>query len=348
MQGGRSRFEVCTTHGPWGGSQGAKWVYRPPEGCIKQIKISVRHGGVVDSIEFETCLKTGETVSSVFGGKGGSRTDTICIDYPDEYLQSIAVTTGHKDGSVVVQSISFTTNRNRYGPFGTDRGTGSCGTERGNSPFATAFGGFGTERGTGSSGTERCNSPFGPAFGGFGTERGTGPFGGPFGTERGASPFGFFGTDRGTAPTVKPFGFGTDKGTVYSNDGKGGVIVGFHGRANEYLEAIGVYVMPESLALGPNSTYEDEVMPPEVNFDDKDEYLIGISGFYGPVKGCDGMEAITSISFHTNKRIHGPFGDEKGAGYTYYTSPACPGKVVGFHGRSNGFLSAIGVHMEYF
>ncbi|KAJ0638563.1 putative jacalin-like lectin domain-containing protein [Helianthus annuus] len=79
-----------------------------------------------------------------------------------------------------------------------------------------------------------------------------------------------------------------------------------------------------------------------------DEYLIGISGFYGPVKGSDGLEAIASIRFHTNKKTHGPFGDERGVGYTCYSSTACPGKVVGFHGRSNGFLSAIGVHMEYF
>ena len=60
------------------------------------------------------------------------------------------------------------------------------------------------------------------------------------------------------------------------------------------------------------------------------------------------MEAITSITFHTNKTIHGPYGEESGAGYTYFTSTASPGKVVGFHGRNDGFLSAIGVHMEYF
>ncbi|MFS7911618.1 putative jacalin-like lectin domain-containing protein [Helianthus anomalus] len=85
-----------------------------------------------------------------------------------------------------------------------------------------------------------------------------------------------------------------------------------------------------------------------VNLDENDEFLTGISGFYGLVKGYNGLEAIRSISFHTNKRIHGPYGEERGSGHVYYSSTASPGKIVGFHGRDIGFLSAIGVHMEYF
>ncbi|KAI3684838.1 hypothetical protein L6452_34065 [Arctium lappa] len=85
-----------------------------------------------------------------------------------------------------------------------------------------------------------------------------------------------------------------------------------------------------------------------VNLDGTDEYLTGISGFYGPIEGYNGLKAITSITFHTNKRKHGPYGEESGVGYTCFTSTASPGKVVGFHGRSDSFLSAVGVHMEYF
>ncbi|KAJ0614777.1 putative jacalin-like lectin domain-containing protein [Helianthus annuus] len=55
--------------------------------------------------------------------------------------------------------------------------------------------------------------------------------------------------------------FGTSSGTVFSYDGKGGVIVGFHGHADKYLNAIGVYVMPKSFAFGPNFTYGDKLMP---------------------------------------------------------------------------------------
>ncbi|MFS7911677.1 putative jacalin-like lectin domain-containing protein [Helianthus anomalus] len=348
--GGSRMLEGCIVHGPWGGSFGREWVYML-EGFsfTKKIKISVRYGEVIDSIYFQTWFTTGETRSSSVGGKG-NRTDTISIDYPNEYLKSISGTTENYHGSNVVMSVCFTTNQNCYGPFG------------------------------------------------------------------------------------------TSSGTVFSYDGKGGVIVGFHGHADKYLNAIGVYVMPESHAFGPNSKYGDKLMPEVhfivskdlviangslilyssmsrmtmprdagpwgacggkpwddgifsaiksihvhegelnaiyaiqfeylkkdgksflspvhggkggcktqlVNLDDKDEYLTGISGFYGTVKGYNGLEAIASISFHTNKRIHGPYGEDKDCGYNYYSSTASPGKVAGFHGRDNGFLSAIGVHMEYF
>ncbi|KAL9994815.1 putative jacalin-like lectin domain-containing protein [Helianthus debilis subsp. tardiflorus] len=223
--------------------------------------------------------------------------------------------------------------------------------------------------------------------------------------------------------------FGTNSGTVFTNDGNGGMIVGFHGRAKKYLDAIGVYVMPESLALfkgklmlqvhslvskihflvfrfwslvlnilfvtyilsfkwfyfnislqpcsslsqttfsrdagpwgvGGGKPWDDGVFSAikqvrvhegelnviyalqfeylksdgksvlskiyggtdgvtnvkQVNLDDRDEYLTGISGFYGPVKGYDGLEAIVSITFHSNKRIHGPYGEERGAGIVF-------------------------------
>ncbi|PWA73031.1 syntaxin of plants 52 [Artemisia annua] len=48
--------------------------------------------------------------------------------------------------------------------------------------------------------------------------------------------------------------YGTDSGTRFSYDGKCGVIVGFHGHDNKYLEAIGVYVKPQSLALAQSAT----------------------------------------------------------------------------------------------
>ena len=46
-----------------------------PEGFIE--KISIAHGGVIDSIKFQSYCKTGETQYSFFGGKGGNKTDTV-------------------------------------------------------------------------------------------------------------------------------------------------------------------------------------------------------------------------------------------------------------------------------
>ncbi|KAI3762857.1 hypothetical protein L1987_53299 [Smallanthus sonchifolius] len=321
----KPQFEGCISHGPWGGSQGKDWAYRP-EGFIS--KIIVKYREVVDCIEFQSYCSKGETQSSAFGvAADGNWIHPICIDYPDEFLISISGTYGSFKSHELVTSICFKTNQNVYGPFG------------------------------------------------------------------------------------------NNSGNAFSHDVKGKVIVGFHGRANNYLNAIGTYVMPKSLAYEgkimnePCSSMLRMAMPREagpwgasggkswddgvfstikqvrvhlgelnviyalqfeylkkdgksvlsqihggadgskvelVNFDCEDEFLIGISGLFGPVEGYKGLEAIASISFHTNKRTHGPYGKEKGVGYVYYSSTASLGKVVGFHGRNDKFLSAIGVHMEYF
>ncbi|KAI7729340.1 hypothetical protein M8C21_004794, partial [Ambrosia artemisiifolia] len=195
--------------------------------------------------------------------------------------------------------------------------------------------------------------------------------------------------------------YGNSYGAPFSHDVKDGVVVGFHGRASDYINAIGVYVMPKSLALDSNSKNKCKtmselcssmsrmVMPRDVgpwgagggkswddgvfstikqvlvhvgelnviyalqfeyqkrdgksvlsqihggadgheikvvNLDDKGEFIIGVSGCYGPVEGHKGLEAIVSISFHTNKRIHGPYGEELDAGY--FSSTPSPGKVI--------------------
>ncbi|KAI7729339.1 hypothetical protein M8C21_004793 [Ambrosia artemisiifolia] len=291
--GGTSDFDGCVTHGPWGTSEGKKWVYLP-QGSIE--KIIVQHGTAIDSIKFQTDCSKGETQSSFFGDKrisSQSEVTTISIDCPKEYLILISGTFGNEDGDDVIKSICFMTNLNLYGPYG------------------------------------------------------------------------------------------TDKGTAFSYEVKDKVIVGFHGRASTYyITAIGVYTIPKSPAPRPTSTYEGIIKNElccsmfgttvtrdagpwgagggkpwddgvnstvkQVNLDANDEYLIGVTGFYGPVKAYNGLEAIVSISFHTNKRIYGPYGEETGSGYVAFSSTASSGKVVGFHGRNNGFLRAIGVHMEYF
>ena len=83
----------------------------------------------------------------------------------------------------------------------------------------------------------------------------------------------------------------------------------------------------------------------QIKLDASTEYLVGIMGFYGPVEGNDGFEALRSITFYTNSGKYGPFGNEIGHAFT---SSASKGKVVGFFGRSGVYLDSIGVHMEYF
>ncbi|KAJ9559946.1 hypothetical protein OSB04_005106 [Centaurea solstitialis] len=329
----KSKSEGCITLGPWGDPKGEAWIWMP-KGGIK--KITIKHTNVIHYIKFQSDDSTSEIKSFFAIDYDNLITDTICIDYPNEYFVSISGTIGcnHFFDTEFVQSLCFVTNKKRYGPYG------------------------------------------------------------------------------------------SNFGTRFSYDGEGGVIVGFHGRASMYLNAIGVYLMPGSLAFGRSSTSDEKsthelcsscksrmVTPKEigpfgasagkqwddgvfsavkqihylkvfravqfvyvkrdskfclspmhggtcedkvelaslVNLDGTDEYLTRISGFYGPVEGFNGLEAITSITFHTSKTIYGPYGEEGGDGYTYFTSTESPGKVVGFHGRKcNGLVTAIGVHMEYF
>ncbi|CAH1442806.1 unnamed protein product [Lactuca virosa] len=331
MMGETTIFEECIALGPWGGGTQLvvkDWIFMP-DGFIK--KITIGYGRVIDYITFQS-----DTQSSTIGtaGKIGCQNcDVICIQYPNEYLTSISGAIGIHEGSEVVMSLGFHRNRRQYGPFGSAGVTG------------------------------------------------------------------------------------------FSYDGKGGMIVGFHGRFGKFIDSIGIYVMPKSLALYRNCKSDDKsghkllimgLMPrgvgpwgasggkrwddgvfnhvkrvcvhlgkscnviygvqfeyvkkdgkyfsspvhgggtdaektEQVDLDGVQEFLTGISGFYGPVEGFSGSQGITSIAFHTNKKMYGPYGKERGeAGYAYFTSTASPGKIVGFHGRKSDILIAIGVHMEYF
>lgn len=51
---------------------------------------------------------------------------------------------------------------------------------------------------------------------------------------------------------------------------------------------------------------------------------------------------VKSITFHTTKGKHGPYGEEQGPGFT---SNIKEGRVVGFFGREGLFLDAIGVNV---
>ncbi|KAF5817892.1 putative jacalin-like lectin domain-containing protein [Helianthus annuus] len=337
--GGTSDFKGLITHGPWGGSDGDKWVYilqSPIE------KIIVRYGTVLDSIEFQTNCSKGEPQSSLFGDKisrPNSKVTTISVDSPNEYLMSISGTVGSRSQhGVIVKSICFMTNLNLYGPYGIDEGTafsyevkdevivGFHG--RAENYYLNAIGVYAIPKSPASPPTSTYEGKIKNEVHFFLScskcimtlPRDAGPWG-----ACGGQPW-----DDGVFSAIKQ---------VRIHFGELNVIYGLQFK---YLKSDGKSVM--SQIHGGTDGVEMSL----VNLDDNGEFFTGISGFYGPVEGFDGMEAIGSISFHTNLRIHGPYGKQRGAGYVSYSSTASSGKVVGFHGRNNGFLSAIGVHMEYF
>lgn len=84
----------------------------------------------------------------------------------------------------------------------------------------------------------------------------------------------------------------------------------------------------------------------QIRVDGTSEFLVSVEGFYGPVEGKNGCEAIKCITFYSNKRRYGPYGGEEIG--THFSSAQSVGKIVGFFGRAGSYLNAIGVHMEYF
>ncbi|PON52020.1 Jacalin-like lectin domain containing protein [Parasponia andersonii] len=79
----------------------------------------------------------------------------------------------------------------------------------------------------------------------------------------------------------------------------------------------------------------------KVIFDYPNEILTHITGAFGPAMKM-GPQVIKSLTFHTTKGKHGPFGEEQGGSFS---TKVKEGRIVGFHGRKGLFLDAIGVHM---
>ncbi|KAK3162103.1 hypothetical protein QOZ80_1BG0085430 [Eleusine coracana subsp. coracana] len=80
--------------------------------------------------------------------------------------------------------------------------------------------------------------------------------------------------------------------------------------------------------------------PEKVIFDFPSEILTHITGYFGSTM-IMGPTVVKSITFHTTKKIHGPFGDEHG---TFFSSCLTEGRIVGFHGRAGWYIDSIGVH----
>ncbi|KAK1582589.1 hypothetical protein Q3G72_016571 [Acer saccharum] len=107
-----------------GGTGGGGWDFNPgPHSSITEIEIV--HGVVVDSIYIKSVnRKTGRSeFSGKHGGNGGGST-LISITEPDEYITSISGTTRTFNGHLVVESLTFNTNKTRYGPYGNTTGNG--------------------------------------------------------------------------------------------------------------------------------------------------------------------------------------------------------------------------------
>ncbi|XP_023760164.1 mannose/glucose-specific lectin isoform X1 [Lactuca sativa] len=81
----------------------------------------------------------------------------------------------------------------------------------------------------------------------------------------------------------------------------------------------------------------------EVIFE-RHEEIIAISGTIALSRGSDaGLTIISSISFMTNKKTHGPFGNVRGKPFTVSWNI---GSFVGFYGLAGYYIDSIGVYLK--
>ncbi|KAL5697665.1 hypothetical protein ACHQM5_028786 [Ranunculus cassubicifolius] len=73
-----------------------------------------------------------------------------------------------------------------------------------------------------------------------------------------------------------------------------------------------------------------------------EEFLTTVSGYYSPVVH-GGSAVIRSLVFKSNKRSFGPFGVQEGTPFNF---PMDGGLIVGFKGRSDWYLDAIGFRLS--
>lgn len=78
-----------------------------------------------------------------------------------------------------------------------------------------------------------------------------------------------------------------------------------------------------------------------MKLDFPNEYLTSVEGYHGRVNAW-GPLLIRSLTFKSNKKTYGPFGNQEGTSFSF---PISGGKIVGFHGKSGWFLDSIGVHL---
>ncbi|KAJ0247775.1 Jacalin-like lectin domain-containing protein [Hirschfeldia incana] len=339
--------------GPWGGQSGHAW----DDGMFTTIRqIVVAHGYSIDSIQIEYDKNGSSVWSEKRGGKGGIKFDKVILDYPHEYLTSVKGTYSAFDvwGNLCIRSLSFESNRKRYGPFGVESGT-YFSMPKSDSKII----GF-----HGKSGwyldaigvylqpvpKENPSSKFllhSPQIV-------------PHGDKKLEHPV--IHGNVGAGAEISKNKLVTDTEKLQPKAGGGVKIHGPWGGIGGIMFDDGIYTGIRQINLSRSVgivwmkvCYDFKGQPvwgskhggrggfkhDKIVFDYPSEVLTHITGTYGPLVYM-GPNVIKSLTFHTNKGKHGPCGEEQGPSFTHKIDE---GKIVGFHGREGLFLDSIGVHV---
>ncbi|XP_017981485.1 PREDICTED: pentatricopeptide repeat-containing protein At1g19720 isoform X2 [Theobroma cacao] len=370
--------------GPWGGQGGSSWddgVYF----TVRQLVIA--HGSGIDSIQIEYDNKGNSIWSKKHGGGGGSMTDKVKLDYPDEFLTSVHGYYGilHERGPILVRSLTFFSNRKAYGPYGIEQGTsfsmtrgkivgfhGRCGCfldaiGTHSKPFsklnpsktivhAQSFVADGAEK----VGYSLIQGSVGEKYDIVLAVRQRDAYGNPLPRQL-SRQSSSSSDDSSDVETRSKVSFRTPE-KVPSKLPEGVLSYGPWGGNGGAKFDDGTYTGIRQITLSRNvgivwikACYDRDgqavwgskhggtggFKTDRIIFDYPSEILTHITGTFGPLMYM-GPNVIKSLTFHTNKGKHGPYGDEQGPSFTNKMNE---GRIIGFHGREGLFLDAVGVYV---
>ncbi|XP_076889340.1 mannose/glucose-specific lectin-like [Bidens hawaiensis] len=293
--------------GTWG--RQSYWSFELLQGQ-KLKKITIDHGDdVIYSLMFTTETEGVLNTSNKFGGWNGGQTVSEVTFDSDEELVGIKGSTGTKDGNTIISSLSFETNKSTHGPFG----------------GATDF---------------LFTLPW-----------------------DNGSLVGFYGLAGYYIDSIGVYVKAHEELMRIGTWGKSPRLGGpqnrwsFQVETNHRLKNITIdhgdliYSLVFTTQYG-DLTYtsdkfggwgQDGDKVSEVTLD-SDEEINAISGTVALSRGDDiGYIIISSISFGTNKKTHGPFGTVRGDPFTVAWED---GSFAGFFGLSGGYLDSIGVYLK--
>ncbi|CAK7346306.1 unnamed protein product [Dovyalis caffra] len=317
--------------GPWGGQSGARWddgVYN----TVRQVVIC--HGAAIDSIQFEYDKRGSSVWSEKHGGTGCLKTSKVKLDCPDEYLVSIS---GHCGcvvdyGPVLIRSLMFESNKKKYGPFGIQYGTYFSIPMTGGKIV-----GF---HGRSSWYLDSIGAYLMPLL----RRNPSNNFVPPQNYPTNGTKEKYKGCVLGAELSNKAVSYGPwggNGGNIFDD----GVYTGV--RQVHLAHYGGVVWIRVCYDLNGQSIWGSKnggsggIRLDKLAFDYPYEILTHITGYYGSTILRE-PTVVKSLTFYTNRRTYGPFGDEQGR---LFSSGSNNGVIVGFHGRKGWFIDSIGVHV---
>ncbi|KAM7256432.1 hypothetical protein ACFE04_012173 [Oxalis oulophora] len=337
---GSPDMKHVVSYGPWGGNGGMIFDDGFYTG-VREIHLT-RYGGI---ISFRACYDlNGEAVwGNKNGGTTGIRAEKVILDYPEETLTHISGFYGPTilRGPIVVKSLTFHTNKRKYGPYGRINGDDQqqqaipFSSELNNSKNTIVVG-FHGRKGwlVDSIGVHVLKlKPILSHYDSFHINS--------------DQALNFFSSTTGIGKRLarSPTPWGGEGGKPWNDGVFNGIKKIYLVNGESAIHCIQIQYDKHGQSLwsarhGGGTSGTSKL----IKLDYPDEYLTHISGCYGSLKENEQKIVVKSLTFYSNiQQKYGPFGEEKGTTFMM-TSPK--GKIVGLYGRNNSYLTAIGVHMQ--